>query len=176
MRRQIVVGVVFGLLFAAVGFAAPTEIIYKASKVGEGRCQYEYSVENKDLSMPIEEFTIWFDFAKYDNLAVETAEPLASEWDEVVWPPEPVLADDGAYDAMALTVGIQQGKRVDGFAVSFDWLGEGGPGSQFYQIVHPETFETIDEGWTIPEPATLFLFGLGLLALRKKNRPQISPR
>lgn len=169
MKRQIVAAILFGLFFAAVGFGALTEIIYKATEVGQGRWQYEYSVENKELSAAIEEFTIWFDLAKYDNLVVETAEPLASEWDEVAWQPEPVLADDGAYDAMALNLGIQQGQKAGGFAVSFDWLGEGQPGSQFYEIIDPATFETIDEGWTIPEPATLFLLGLGLLALRKRH-------
>jgi len=169
MKRQIVAAILFGLFFAAVGFGALPEIIYKATEVGQGRWQYEYSVENKELSTAIEEFTIWFDLAKYDNLAVETAEPLASQWDEVVWQPEPVLADDGAYDAMALNLGIQQGQKAGPFAVSFDWLGDGGPGSQFYEIIDPATFETIDEGWTIPEPATLVLLGLGLLALRKRH-------
>jgi len=170
MKRQIVAAILFGFFFAAVGFGALTEVIYKPSELGEGRWQYEYSVENKDLFVPIQEFTIWFDFAKYDNLAVETAEPLASQWDEVVWQPEPVLADDGAYDAMALTVRIQLGKKVDGFAVSFDWLGEGGPGSQFYEIIDPATFETIDEGWTVPEPTTLILLGLAAIALSKKRK------
>ena len=169
MKRQIVAAILFGLFVAAVGFGALTEITYKATEVGQGRWRYEYSVENKDLFVPIEEFTIWFDFAKYDNLAVETAEPLASQWDEVVWQPELVLADDGAYDAMALNLGIQQGQKAGPFTVSFDWLDDGGPGSQFYEIIDPATFETIDEGWTIPEPATLVLLGLGLLALRKRH-------
>ena len=121
------------------------------------------------MTESIEEFTIWFEFGLYDNLAIETPDLPASNWSEIVIQPEPVLKDDGAYDAKTLELGIGIGETVKGFAVSFDWLGDGiMPGSQFYEIIDPSTYETIDSGWTIPEPAAVFLLGLGGLALRKK--------
>ena len=57
--------------------------------------------------------------------------------------------------AMMLTLGggILGGQSVSGFLVKFDWLGGGTPGSQLYKIVNPVTFETIDSGTTVPEPA-----------------------
>ena len=172
MKSKIVVGVVFGFFFAAAGFGYPmTQISYEASELGSGRWQYTYEVSNVNLSAPIEEFTIWFDFGLYDNLTIETADPPAGDWDEVVVQPEPVLSDDGYYDALAeaWNLGIGVGETVSGFSISFDWLETGEPGSQFYEIIDPVTFETIDSGYTIPEPVTICLLGLGTLALRRKR-------
>jgi len=62
---------------------------------------------------------------------------------------------------MATGLDIAIGEHVYGFAVSFDWLGEGEPGAQFYEIIDPDTFETINSGWTVPEPG-----GDGVVNLR----------
>ena len=156
--------------FTCAVFALPvTEIQYEATDLGSDRWQYSYDVTNISLTGAIEEFTIWFDFDLYDNLSIETTDPPSSDWDEIVIQPEPVLSDDGYYDALGLGVGIGIGERVSGFSVSFDWLGGGEPGSQFYEIIDPDTFETIDSGWTIPEPATLLILALGGIVLRRKR-------
>jgi hypothetical protein len=170
MKRQIFAAVVFVFSLTAIGFGVPkTEIRYQTSDLGSGRWQYTYDVTNISLTVPIEEFTIWFDFGLYKNLAIETPDPPASNWSEIVLQPEPVLQDDGAYDTRVLNLGIGIGQTVSGFSVSFDWLGAGQPGPQFYEIINPVTFKTIDSGHTIPEPATLVLLGLGGIILRRKK-------
>ena len=173
MKGKIVLGVIFVCLFATSVFGDPnTEIRYSVTDLGSDQWEYIYTVENIGLAGGIEEFTIWFDYGLYDNLVVTTPETPAVDWDEIIWQPEPVLEDDGAYDALAemWNPGIGVDKTVGGFSVSFDWLGVGKPGPQFYQIIHPVTFVTLDYGYTIPEPATLILFGLGGLCLRRKRK------
>jgi hypothetical protein len=171
MKRQIFAAVVFVFSLTATGFSVPkTEICYQTSDLGLGRWQYTYDVTNISLTETIEEFTIWFDFGLYDNLAIETPDPPASNWSEIVIQPEPVLKDDGYFDVLALDAGIGVGQTVSGFTVSFDWFGAGDPGPQFYEIIDPATYQTIDSGYTIPEPATIFLIGIGSLALRVKRK------
>jgi hypothetical protein len=170
MRGKIIGGLVFVCLFAIPVFAAPyTRICYQPTDLGSGRWQYTYDVCNISLSEEIEEFTIWFGVGSYDNLTVETLDPPAADWDELVWQPEPFLGDDGGYDALAKNLNISIGQNVYGFAVSFDWLGTGTPGSQFYEIIDPVDFHTIDSGFTVPEPATLLLLGFGGLVCFRKN-------
>jgi hypothetical protein len=176
MKKTVSTGLVLVFCLGAGGFAVPkTQIWYSAEELAGGRWQYNYEVTNISLTPAIEEFTIWFGYGAYDNLVIETADPLASDWSEVVWHPEPVLLDDGGYDAKALGAGIKADpldNTVSGFAVSFDWFGVGEPGPQFYEIIDPLTLETIDSGMTklIPEPATLLLLGLGGLTLLRKRR------
>ncbi len=159
------------------GYTVPeptTQIWYETSYLGPGlesgeRWQYTYDVYNISLIEEIEEFTIWFGIGSYDNLAIETLDPPASNWDEIVWDPEPFLGDDGGYDALAESLNIGVGENVYGFAVSFDWLGIGEPGSQYYEIIDPGDFHTIEDGYTVPEPAALLLLGLGMVMLRRKR-------
>jgi opacity protein-like surface antigen len=171
MRSKITGAVVFVCLFAASVFADPnTQIRCQTTDLGSGRWQYTYDVYNLRLSEKVKEFTIWFGVSCYDNLSIETQDPPAGSWDQVVWQPEPFLGDDGGYDALAKNLGIGIGQNVSGFAVSFNWLGIGTPGSQFYEIIDPVDFHTVDSGFTVPEPATLLLFCLGGMILRKRVR------
>ena len=174
MMRGLVRSAAIGvLLFAVSAFGGTeTKIVYStAYDSGLDRWEYTYDVYNLDLTEEIEEFTVWFGIGDYDNLAIETVDPcIVANWDEIVWQPEPFLGDDGGYDALAQNLNIAIGENVYGFAVSFDWLGTGDPGSQFYEIIDPGDFSTIDSGWTVPEPATLCLLVLGGLGLLRKGR------
>jgi hypothetical protein len=169
MKRTVLAGVVLVLAAAASGLASlNTGITYNLSDLGGGRWQYTYDVTNDGLAAPIEEFTVWFDYDLYSNLAVETP-TTPSGWDQLVLQPEPVLLDDGAFDARALGGGIGIGQSLGDFSVSFDFSGIGEPGPQPYDIVDPQTFQPIESGTTVPEPTTLLLLGLGGIVLRRKR-------
>jgi len=170
MRKRASFLLIFVFIFASDVFAVMlTEIRYNANDVGSGRWEYTYEVKNISLELPIEEFTIWFDYGKYDNLVITTPDPPAGNWNQIVIQPEQLIGDDGFYDAYVLATGISEGEIVSGFSVSFDWLGQGLPGSQFYEIINPVTFETIDWGITVPEPATLTLFGFAMLFIFRRQ-------
>jgi hypothetical protein len=154
-----------------------TGISYEVEEFGDGQWEYTYEVSNFSLSIDslpvsIKEFTLWFDPGLYTNLVVTTPAPLSNAWNEIVWQPEPVLHDPGAYDALVRlsNPGIGTGQSVEGFSISFEWLGQGTPGAQYYEIINPDTFETIDAGYTIPEPTTLSLLALGAISLYKSRR------
>lgn len=150
-------------------FASLSQISYNLTNLGSGRWQYTYDVSNLSIENPIEEFTIYFDYTTCRNLALETPTHLSGQWDELVFQPDLVINDNGAYDALFLVTGIALGEKVSGFSVSFDWLGPDTPGSQFYEIIDPDTFETIDSGWTVPEPVTLLLVLSGAVIIRTKK-------
>lgn len=171
-KRLIVHGVVvlFTLVFLVSDvLAGDTQVDYTLTDLGGGSWQYEYQVGNISLSVPIEEFTIYFDYGSYDNLSVSTPATPA-DWDQIVWQVEPVLGDPGGYDALSTNLSIDIGESLSGFSVTFDWLGIGEPGSQYYEIIDPVTFGTIDSGYTVPEPATCLLLLSGGVLLRRRKR------
>ena len=145
-----------------------TQIIYETTDLGSGRWEYTYDVMNISLTEGIEEFTVWFDYGLYDNLTVSTPE-TPSDWDQIVWQVEPALGDPGGYDALATNLSIGIGESLSGFSVSFDWLDIGEPGSQYYEIIDPVTFGTIESGYTVPEPATCLLLLSGGVLLRRRK-------
>ena len=173
MREKTLFAVIVSFLFVGVASGVlNTEIRYEITDLGAGRWEYTYTVLNKPESLieHVEEFTIWFDYDLYDNLTITTGNPPSSGWNEIVIQPEPVLEDDGAYDAKTLGLGIGVSESVSGFSVSFDWLGTGEPGSQLYHIVDPDNYPVpIETGSTVPEPATLLLLGLGVLIMRREK-------
>lgn len=152
-------------------------ISFESEELSPGRWQNTYEVANIDLTIDgqpaaIQEFTLWFDFGLYANLLVTTPAPLSNAWDQIVWQPEPVLGDEGGYDAFVeiTNPGIAAGQKVKGFSVAFDWLGAGTPGPQRYEIINPLTFQTLDTGMTIPEPACAAIMLLGAIGMIAKRR------
>jgi hypothetical protein len=170
MRRIAFVALAAACLFVRCGIAAPlTEIHYVTNDLGSNRWEYIYTVSNIGLTDGIQEFTTWFDYGLYDNLVVTTPE-TPPDWDQIVWQIEPVLEDPGGYDALATNINIAIGESLSGFSVSFDWLGSGEPGGQYYEIIDPMDFHTIEDGYTVPEPAGICLLGLGGLALLRRRK------
>ena len=163
------------LFFAGLSFGTPSEvdlaskIWFEVSEVGGGRWEYTYDVTNVDILAGVWEFTIYFAAGLYDGLAVETDGVLAATWDEIVWDPIDRLGIAGGYDALAELFPIGPSMTASGYSVSFDWLGEGAPGSQYYEIIDPDTFETVDSGWTVPEPGMILLLGFGAMVIRRKR-------
>lgn len=153
-----------------------TVITYAPSFLGGSQWQYDYTVAAAASDPTIDEFTIFFDPTLYANL-VAAATP--SGWDPLVIQPDTSIPADGYFDALALVAGISPGTSQGGFAVSFDFLGNGTPGLQSFDIVDPNTFATLSSGFTsiasssstVPEPNTLALVCLALaLLLIFRNR------
>lgn len=162
--------VVFYLVFVSVSSASQmTQIEYTAEDLGSGRWLYSYEVQNIGLTDGIEEFAIWFDYCLYEDLLVTIPFSPANDWDEIVIQPEPVLGDDGFYDALTLDLPINISETASMFSVSFDWLGIEEPSSQYYEIIDPVTFGTIESGYTVPEPATCLLLLSGAVLLRRRK-------
>ena len=164
MKQIIYQAAAITLLFANVFLAHATTVFYNVSNISGNTWEYSYTISNDMLTVDIEEFTIFFDVGLYENLVA--ASPPAG-WDPLVIEPDPFIPDDGFYDALALSVGIAPDDSLGGFNVQFDYLGAGVPGDQFFDIVDPVTFMSLDSGFTqvVPVPAAIWLFGSGLVGI-----------
>ena len=165
----VLVLMLLGSIFPQLCVASPITVQYQALDLGNGRWQYVYDVQNDSWVQSIKEFTVWFDRAKYRNLQVATPNPPAANWNEMVAQPDPVLHDDGFYDALAVGSGISLGSHVAGFTIAFDWLGSGKPGPQSFDIVDPITFQTKYSGVTLPEPSAFILLAGAIAASRRRR-------
>jgi len=162
---------VFILLFLNFSVASATVITANLINTGGSSWQAEYTVENDTLGSSIEEFTVWFDVGLYDNISIVST---PTGWNPLVVQPDASIPDAGFYDATVSGTGISSGSDLEGFTVEFDWLGGSASMSQFYEIIDPDTFDTLDDGYTdtviettssgatsIPEPSSIALFILG---------------
>ncbi|MEZ4352291.1 MAG: PEP-CTERM sorting domain-containing protein [Myxococcota bacterium] len=164
----------FVLAFAPTALA--TTVYYQATSLGGSSWRLDYTVVNDTLAVDVEEITIWFDATETADL---TAAIAPSGWDPLAIPADPLLFEDGFYDALALGVGIAPGASLAGFSVELDYLGVGAPGAQYFEIV--DAFDpsiVLDSGTTVarvvsapvPEPgaALLMLVGIGVVASRRR--------
>jgi hypothetical protein len=157
-------GAVAGLFVLAGSSVSATMINYDINNLAGNTWEYTYTVSNDTLGVDIKEFTIFFEVGLFENL-VASSTPLL--WDPLTIQPDPGLPDDGFYDALALGPGIAPSDSLGGFSVQFDFLGAGTPGSQFFEVIDPSTFNTLDSGFTqvIPLPAAIWLFASGLIGV-----------
>ena len=157
-------------LFGIIGLAQATIINYTVADIGdinpgEDLWEYSYSVSDNTFNMD-NGFTIYFDLGLYDLLYPAPTAPN-TDWDVLTWDPDPLLPDDGAYDALALVDGAS---LADVFTINFVWQGAGTPGSQYFEVYDP-SFNITETGYTtsgsapIPEPATVVLLGTGIAGL-----------
>lgn len=166
MKRLFTLILAFGMIIALPGILHATIITYDTTNLGGGRWEYSYNILNDTLGSPIEEFTIFFDYGLYDLLSIDT--PKAN-WDGLTVNPDLIFGfpQAGFYDALSLASGIAPGASEGGFMVSFNWLGTGTPGAQYFEVVSPSDFSVLDSGNTtpVPEPGTLMLLGSGIISL-----------
>jgi len=145
-----------------------TTVAFNTTHITGNTWETAYTVTNDTLATAIDEFTIYFDVSVYDNL-VSVAAPTG--WDPLVIQPDPFLPDDGFYDALVSPAlsGIAAGSALSGFSVRFNFSGVGTPGPQFFEVVDPVTFTSLDSDFTqaavVPLPAALWLFISGLSML-----------
>ena len=153
--------------------AVSADVIFDVMQIGSDQWQYSYTVQNPDSAFVIEEFTVFFGADLYDNISIEGIQPPSPEWDVLVWN-SAFAGSPGGYDALSTGSGISQGQAVSGFLVTFDWLGSGLPGSQYYEVVNPLNYSQIlESGWTtsavIPAPSALALAVSGLAFLKMRS-------
>jgi hypothetical protein len=157
-------------------------IDYDLTNLGRNNYQYDYTVTN-DGSLGEDVVIDWFailfdpDFYEESSLTIVTPDPPASDWDGTILGSG--LLVPAAYDVLALTSGIAVGESVPGFAVQFNWLGIGKPGTQVFEVYDSDG-DVIRTGMTrsvttVPEPSTLALLFLGAVVasttwLRRRPR------
>ncbi len=176
-RPLAVLALLFGSCFSA---AQASVIVYDVTELGSNRWRYDYEITNDDLPDPITWFTVWFDRDQYGSLCsadlltgICGVTPLApAGWDPFVAQPDPLLPDDGFFDLFTTGTGIANGQTLGGFSIEFTWLGIGAPGSQAYDIIGTDPALPLQSSMTIrrvptavPEPGTLALLGIALLAM-----------
>jgi hypothetical protein len=159
------------ILILSPSLASATTITYTAidladSVGGEDLWRYTYTVSASTFDMDFG-FDIFFDPSLYEQL--QDPPPIVNgDWDAITLQPDPLLPDDGLYDALALVDGAS---LLDVFTVDFVYVGVGIPGSQPFEVFDP-SFDVIESGSTvpIPEPSTAALMALGLVGLAAKRR------
>lgn len=162
------------LLLCATSAAHATSIGYTATSLGATQWRYDYTLSNTTLSVPIEEFTLFFSAGLYANL--RDASPVPG-WDLLLVQPDPAIPASGYLDALALAGGIAPGATAAGFSLTFDYLGAGSPGAQPFSILDPVSFIELEAGVTqptaMPLPSTPWLLLAGVLAMACLRRRQL---
>jgi hypothetical protein len=161
----LLVGLVLVSVFT-VGTAQAAMITFQATdledvNVGEDLWQYSYTVSAHDFLQDYG-FSIYFDPETYANLQ-DPVPAVNADWDVISYQPDPNVPFAGWYDALAL---VDHASLEDPFTINFVWLGDGGPGTQAFDIYDPN-WEVSETGTTspVPLPSSVVLLMSGLFAV-----------
>lgn len=156
-------------VFLILPAQAQVQVSYTLEELDLGRWKATYRIDNNDSLLDISWLSIYFDYGLYNALSIETPSVLAEQWDQDVWDPMLVssLPIPGLFDVQAKFDGILPSQSLAGFAIAFDWLGEGRPilAQRFEVYDDPANLQSLRAGTTvyIPEPATLLVLSVGSL-------------
>jgi hypothetical protein len=165
-------------------------IDYSSTQVGNTGNTYidTYSVTNNGTlpgtppgTVPLQIFDILFDPTLYQEASIVnvTPDPLNTQWSPTIL--FAVGSEPAAFDAESQS-GIAVGDTLSGFAVEFNYLGQGNPGSQPFEIYNLSNdleppFTVIQVGSTqlagVPEPSSgSYVIGIllvcGVWTIRRK--------
>lgn len=172
-KRSVLVAVRFFLLlpFLAATQVSAALITYTTQSLGGASYRHQYTITHQIGEDPIHLIDIEFDPSLYleSSLTIVSDPVLTADWDQLLIGSQAGLP--ALLDLFALVAPLSDGATLSGFAIEFEWLGAGLPGSQAFQIVNPDTFDTVSAGRTagavqVPEPAPLLLAVTGLALAR----------
>lgn len=170
------------LLLSSVSLtSSAVSITYANTSLGGNTYKAMYNISVGATDPAVSEFTIYFYPGYYANL-VQGSTPAG--YDPLLVQPSTTIPADGYLDIYAFTP-IPAGGTTGPFVVNFDFIGVGVPSSQPFDIVDPNTFDTISSGrttlvgapapnpGTVPEPdsALLMLAGVFGLMMQARRKP-----
>lgn len=158
------------LLLASTHVSAAL-ITYTTQFLGGASYRHDYTITHQIGEDPVHLIDIEFDPALYleSSLTIVSDPVMTADWDQILIGSQTGLP--ALLDLFALVAPLSDGATLSGFAIEFEWLGTGMPGSQAFQILNPDTFDAVSAGRTtgaasVPEPAPLLLALTGLALAR----------
>ncbi|MBC7957405.1 MAG: hypothetical protein H7Y33_16245 [Cytophagales bacterium] len=167
------------LALACASTAQAAMVEYSLTALGGNVWRYDYTLSNTGPAVSFDEFTVYFD---QPGIAGITAAATPAGWSSIVVQPDPILPDAGFFDALSLAGSVPAGGVISGFSVAFSYLAGLTPGTQRFDLVTSEPFQTVFSGITsaapspvpLPVPAALLLVGLAAGAFGSHARPKTS--
>ena len=98
MKNNCILAGVIYIFLGGIQSVSATSIFYDVSHIAGNTWEYTYTVSNDTLGIDIDEFTVYFDFDRFQNLGSVSA---PASWDPLVVEPNNFLNNDGFYDAGA---------------------------------------------------------------------------